>query len=120
MIIAVVVSTFFFTILHGGAFEAGLIPVLNVITMSLFMTILLEYTQSLWTPIIVHYVWNAIGGLVLGGVSLADDYINIYQMNLHGNDLITGGIVKIEGSIIVLGLNLVLMLFFYRKTKNAA
>ncbi|MDO5717581.1 MAG: type II CAAX endopeptidase family protein [Tissierellia bacterium] len=111
-IVAVVVSTLLFTLLHGGAFEAGLIPVLNVITMSLFMTAVLEYADSLWPAIIIHYIWNAIGALVLGLVLLADDYINIYNMNFHGNELITGGAVKIEGSIIVLVLNLLLMIYF--------
>ena len=33
--IAVIVSTGLFTFAHGGAFEAGILPVLNVITMSL-------------------------------------------------------------------------------------
>ena len=35
---AIIVSTGLFTFAHGGAFEAGILPVLNVITMSLFMT----------------------------------------------------------------------------------
>lgn len=36
---AAIVITTLFTALHGGAFEAGAIPVLNVFTMSLLMTI---------------------------------------------------------------------------------
>ena len=40
--LAIVVTTIIFTLLHGGAFEAGLLPVVNVITMCLFMTALYE------------------------------------------------------------------------------
>lgn len=116
--VAIIISTLLFTFLHGGAFEAGFIPVLNVITMSLFMTAVLEYTDSLWPPIIIHYIWNAIGALVLGSVSLASDYINIYNMNFHGNEIITGGIVKIEGSIVVLALNTFLIIIFLRYIKK--
>lgn len=38
VVAATVVSTMLFTFAHGGAFEAGTLPVLNVLTMSLFMT----------------------------------------------------------------------------------
>ena len=57
---AIIVSTGLFTFAHGGAFEAGILPVLNVITMSLFMTAVLEYTGSLIAPIVIHFcgtVW---------------------------------------------------------------
>lgn len=50
IVAAVIVSTGLFTLLHGGAFEAGLLPVLNVLTMSLLMTAVLEYTGSLIAP----------------------------------------------------------------------
>lgn len=39
IVAAAIVTTTLFTALHGGAFEAGAIPVLNVLTMSLLMTI---------------------------------------------------------------------------------
>lgn len=61
----VIVSTLLSTFAHGGTFEAGLLPVLNVLTMSLFMTAVLEYTDSLITPVIIHFLWNGIGPLFL-------------------------------------------------------
>lgn len=42
VVAATVVSTILFTFAHGGAFEAGTLPVLNVLTMSLFMTAVLS------------------------------------------------------------------------------
>ena len=80
IILSTIVTTGLFTLMHGGAFEAGIIPVLNVLTMSLFMTVVLEYTDSLLAPIMIHFVWNAIGSLVLGGVSLADDYPHVFNV----------------------------------------
>lgn len=110
VIIATTITTALFTFMHGGAFEAGLVPVLNVLTMSLLMTIVLEYTQSLLAPIIMHFIWNCIGAVILGGVSLADDYPHLYLTEFTGNILLSGGVPKMEGSIVVLIVNTILIL----------
>lgn len=115
---AVIVSTALFTLAHGGAFEAGLLPVLNVITMSLFMTAVLEYMESLIAPVVIHFLWNGVGAIILGGVSLAEDYPHLYNMALSGDPVVSGGSCKIEGSIVVLILNLLLMLFFAAAAKK--
>ena len=84
---AVIVSTGLFTFAHGGAFEAGILPVLNVITMSLFVTAVLEYTESLIAPIVIHFLWNGVGAIILGGVSLAEDYPHMFNMVISGNSI---------------------------------
>ncbi len=119
IIASVVVTTVLFTLLHGGAIEAGIIPTLNVITMSLFMSVLLEYTQSLIAPTLAHAFWNIIGALILGSVSLADDYPNLFNTKFVGNDILSGGEFMFEGSIIVLIFNVCFMvLFFYLLQKK--
>lgn len=109
---AAIVTTALFTLLHGGAFEAGLVPVLNVVTMSVLMTLVLEYTQSLLAPIIIHFIWNSIGSIILGGVALAEDYPQLCQTEFSGSVLLSGGAVKMEGSIVVLMINLVFITVF--------
>lgn len=121
IIAAVITSTTLFTLMHGGIFEAGVIPVLNVVTMSLFMTVVLEYTHSLLAPIFMHFLWNSIGAVILGGVSLAEDYPHLFNATFSGNTLLSGGIYKIEGSIIVLLINIVLtgfFIFLIKREKN--
>lgn len=110
--ISTIVTTALFTLLHGGAFEAGLVPVVNVLTMSLLMTVILEYSGSLIAPTIMHFMWNGIGALVLGGVSLADDYPHLLSMIFSGSKLLSGGECKIEGSIVVLVVNVMLLAVF--------
>ncbi len=112
IIAATIVTTLLFTFMHGGAFEAGVIPVLNVISMSVLMTVVLEYTHSLLMPIIMHFIWNCIGAIILGGVSLAEDYPHLLDIEFTGNILITGGVPKIEGSIVVLLVNVILSVVF--------
>lgn len=110
--IAVVISTGLFTLMHGGALGAGVIPVLNIVTMSLMMTVILEYSSSLMAPIMMHFIWNSVGGIILGSVSLADDYPHLYQTILTGNDLLSGGVLKMEGSLIVLLVNVLFTVYF--------
>lgn len=109
-IAATVFTTILFTLMHGGAFEAGVIPVLNVITMSVFMTVAMEYSQSIFVPIMLHFIWNGVGAIILGGVSLASDYPSLLQISYSDNTLLSGGSCKIEGSILVLFLNLLFII----------
>ena len=118
VISATIISTLLFAALHGGAISAGIIPTLNVITMSLLMTLLLELTQSLIAPIIAHAFWNIIGATILGSVSLASDYPHLINAEFFGNTIISGGALKFEGSIIVLALNIILIVgcyYLYKK-----
>lgn len=111
---AAAATTALFTLMHGGAFEAGVIPVFNVITMSLLMTAVLERTDSLAAPIVMHFLWNGIGALVLGVVSLADDYPRLLTAVFSGGELLSGGICGLEGSIVVLPVNVLLTALFMR------
>ena len=117
---AVIITTILFTVMHGGAIEAGVLPVVNVVTMCLFTTALYEAEGTLLAPIMAHAIWNIVGSLYLGGVSLADDYPHLLTLSASANTLLSGGNYKIEASIITTVLNIVLMTFFwvrYRKEK---
>ena len=81
-------------------------------TMSLLMGLVLEYTQSLLAPTVMHFLWNCIGGILLGGVSLAEDYPQLYRTEFTGPVLLSGGAPKMEGSIVVFLLNLLLIAVF--------
>lgn len=91
---------------------------LNVITMSLFVTAVLEYTDSLIAPIVIHFLWNGVGAIILGGVSLAEDYPHLFNMVISGNSILSGGSCIIEGSIIVLLMNLIFMVGFIMANKK--
>ena len=107
--VAIIVTTALFLALHGGAFDAGAIAILNVITMSLFVSLLLLWTEGLWTVIVAHYVWNMIAGVIMNGISLPADYPSVLQISLHGSPWLSGGAAKIEGGVVTLGINLVLI-----------
>lgn len=108
--VAIIITTALFVIMHGGAFEEGIIPVLCVITMSLAMTFVMEYTGSLLAPIIMHFIWNSVGAIICNVVALADDYPHVLNAFFSGSNIMTGGSCKIEGSIIVLVTNSIIIL----------
>lgn len=110
--VAIVVTTLLFTGMHGGAFSAGPLAVFNVVTMSVFASFLLEYTGTLLAPILVHFVWNAVGAIVLGGVSLASDYPKLLNAVFEGNSILSGGVYRLEGSVVTLAANLALAALF--------
>lgn len=58
---------------------------------------------------VMHFLWNGIGALVLGGVSLAEDYPHLLVTSFSGA---SGGACKIEGSLIVLLVNVSLIAVF--------
>lgn len=106
-IAAALFTSCLFTLLHGGAFEAGLLPVMNVFTMSIFMSMVLEYTDSLMAPVLMHFLWNCVGAVILGGVSLAEDYPHVLSLIFSGSEILSGGMCKMEGSIVVFVLNII-------------
>lgn len=107
--IATITTTLLFVLMHGGAFEAGFIAVLNVFTTSILLSLMLIYTKGLVVPILMHFIWNCVGRLV-GIVSLADDYPGLFDSYVSGSSILSGGDAKIEGSIIVLIFNVLLIL----------
>ena len=68
----------------------------------------------------IHAVWNIIGAIILGGVSLADDYPSLFSMAPAGNALISDGEYMIEGSVVVTVVNIVLMLVFFFRCQRAS
>jgi membrane protease YdiL (CAAX protease family) len=105
---AIVVTSLLFTGLHAGAFETGLLAVINIFTTSLLLSLALEWSGGLWMPILMHFVWNALGSLA-GVVLLADDYPALYQLSTSGAHWLNGGTARIEGSSLTLAVNLLLI-----------
>jgi membrane protease YdiL (CAAX protease family) len=105
---AVIATTALFLALHGGAIGVSIVAVLNVLTMSIFVSLLLLWSEGLWASILAHFIWNLVAGIAINGIVLAGDYPNIRQISLHGSPLLAGGAAKIEGSIVTLGVNLML------------
>ena len=84
------------------------------------MTVTLEYTGSIVAPVIMHSIWNSVGAIILGGVSLAEDYPHLLNVTFRGNNILSGGVCKIEGSIVVLAVNILMVFVFILLKKKKA
>ena len=67
-----------------------------------------KFSGNLWLPIGIHWIWNYLEGYVLGfpvSGTVVDD--KIFNPVITGPELVTGGIFGAEGSIIAVGVGLV-------------
>jgi membrane protease YdiL (CAAX protease family) len=114
LIAATILTTLMFVGLHGPDVGAYGLNILNIISASLVFTGLLAYTEGLTSPIIAHFIWNSVGGIVFGVVVLADDYPSYMHSITTGLPAVSGGSAKIEGSIVVFVINITIcLLLFY-------
>jgi membrane protease YdiL (CAAX protease family) len=119
--VAVVFTTAVFIFLHGGAFEVGVIAVLNVILASLFFSLLLLRSQGLLMPIMAHFAWNLLGGIGIGGIQLSEDYPHILVTQFSSMPLLSGGAAEIEGSLVTAVVTAALcLLLIVRHLRNSA
>jgi len=108
LIVATIVTTLLFVLFHGGTISEGALPIVNIVLTSLLLTACLEAFNGLTVPIMMHFVWNGIGGIVLGGVNLAEDYPSLFSMHSQAPSILSGGICKMEGSIVAFVINIIL------------
>lgn len=115
---ATIVSTAVYVLINGTSWEEGLVPFLIVVSLSLLMTAILQYTESLVAPIVAHSIWNVVAGIVLNGIALPDDYPNMFIMSFSGDRLLSGGALHFDGSVITLAMNAVFLIIVLRLSSN--
>jgi len=106
---AVVVSTVLFTVMHHGVFEAGPMTILNIASSSVAFSFMLRYSETIILPITAHFVWNLLGGMVLGAESMAHGYPALLNIAFNESVLFDNA-HKLEGSVLVLLINIVFIL----------
>jgi membrane protease YdiL (CAAX protease family) len=106
---AVSVSAVVFAALNVRALENGTISILFIFAASILLALLRLHTKGLLAPIITHFIWNLVGGIVIGGVFLGENYPTVWPETLSGIDIISGGNLKFEGSGLALLVTIVLI-----------
>ena len=101
-LIAIVISSLYFSILHIFNSGINLISLVNLSLAGVLFAVYVFYDDSLWGACALHSSWNFVQGNIVGSkVSGLDmNTGNIFLMTPKGNELLSGGAFGLEGSII--------------------
>lgn len=115
--LSVIISSIFFGALHLLNPNVGLIAIVNIILVGFLFSIYVIKTDDLWGACAMHSAWNLAQGNIYGfEVSGIDVSVGtLMDMNLYGNEFITGGIFGPEAGIvttIILIVAIVTLLYF--------
>lgn len=117
------VVTALFISLNINIFSTGIIYAANLLLTNIILCLLAEYSYSLLAPIAAHFFYNLVSSFVFGSLTVSKDYPTLLNILWSGNKYLSGGDNKIEGSIILLAVNLAICAYFtikLRKRKNKA
>lgn len=116
--VVVAVITLLFISLNIYIFSDGIIYAVNMLLMNIMLCLLAEYSYSLLAPITAHFFYNALSSFLFGSYSISEEYPVLLKAAFSGNKYLSGGDMKLEGSIIMLIANLALCAFFIIKLKK--
>jgi len=118
--VALLVSSTLFGLLHLGNPNVNYIAVINIILVGVFYGLYVIKTNDLWAVCGMHTAWNFAQGNLFGfevsGLNVSVG--SLIDLNLVGNDTITGGIFGPEAGIIatfVLLMSIVVLLYIDKK-----
>jgi membrane protease YdiL (CAAX protease family) len=98
--LALVYAALLFAIFHLSNPGMNILALINIFLAGLLLGINYIFTKNLWFGILFHFAWNFYQGPILGykvsGISLQ----SLFEQELSGNHLLTGGQFGFEGSLI--------------------
>jgi membrane protease YdiL (CAAX protease family) len=116
--LALVYTSLLFALFHLNNPGMNILSLINIFFAGLLLGVNYIFTKNLWFSIFFHFAWNFSQGSILGykvsGVSLK----SLFEQQLNGHPLITGGSFGFEGSLIsgLLSLASIIVLgWVYRK-----
>lgn len=102
-----------FSLVHFLTNDFSLFPIINIFLAGIILGQYYIHTKRLWYSISLHFTWNFFQGPVFGShVSGNENMQSIIQQNLLGKEWITGGSFGFEGSVIMTGLLILLIIYF--------
>ena len=115
--VAVVIMLLYIS-LNPGIFKHGIIYPANMLLNNFILFLLAEYSYSLLAPVTAHFAYNAVSSLVLGSLSLYAEKPYLLKFTFSGNKILSGGSVRLEGSIIMLIAQLAICAYFIVKLRK--
>ena len=115
-------NSFYFALLHIGNPGITLLSMINLFLVGIVYSCIAVYFDDLWVVSGAHSMWNfAQGnfyGILVSGMSMGP---TVFQFELSGNPIISGGDFGLEGGLgvlIVEILSLIVFYYLYKKRMN--
>ena len=99
--IALIFSSMVFMLMHIGNPNISVLSVINLFLAGIFLGIYCIHKNNLWFPIGAHFTWNYFQGPIFGFEVSGNKVKSLFNQNLIGSDIITGGEFGFEGSILL-------------------
>lgn len=93
------ISALAFTLAHASNPNVDIIAIINVFVAGLLLGINYIYTRNLCFAIMFHFSWNFFQGPILGYDVSGINLNSLFEMEINGSTLLTGGPFGFEGSI---------------------
>jgi uncharacterized protein len=97
---ALLISALLFALAHAANPGYSMLAAVNIFLAGVLLGINYIYTKNLWFAILLHFSWNFFQGPVLGYEVSGLNLQSIFQHEIHGSELITGGKFGFEGSLL--------------------
>lgn len=110
--IALVVSSFLFSIMHGDNPNFDYFAFINLFLAGIMLGLPYVFNRNLWLPIALHFSWNFFQSLFGFNVSGLDSY-SLVEFNIPENNIINGGSFGFEGSILSIIVQVIVIIGFY-------
>lgn len=107
--VALVISALLFAAVHISNPGAGILPIAEVFIGGLMLGINYIYTRNLWFGIFLHFAWNFFQGPVFGYKVSGINIPSLMQQDITGPAWLNGGAFGLEGSILSMLLNVLLI-----------
>ena len=119
--VALLVSSFFFALVHMGNAHITLLSFCSILFAGLLLGLPYIFTRSLWLPLALHFSWNYFQGTIFGfSVSGNAEYSLITQTR-QGDTMLNGGAFGFEGSILAvvfLAIAIAALSFYYHRQER--
>ena len=116
--LSLIISSFIFSIMHLFNDNFNVISLISLLLGGLLLGLVYTNTKNLWAVIFAHLGWNfaqSFGGANVSGSSRLPKFINA---EFTGAEWITGGGFGPENSYITILLLVILVVYFYRRSKQ--
>lgn len=99
-VIAILITALLFGCLHFLNPSFGWPGFLNISLAGILMGLVFYYRGTVWLAVGLHFGWNFVQGTILGFNVSGVEAETIFQLQLSGNELLSGGEFGLEGSLL--------------------